>query len=42
MNAHFQDVAGSVSLLFLNLEATNISWMDVCNQSEHKLPRMQS
>jgi len=42
VDAHFQDAAVSMSLLFLPVNAANISSMDVCNQSEHNLPKMQS
>jgi len=31
---HFHDAAGSMSLLFLPLNAANISAMEVCNQLE--------
>jgi len=42
VEAHFHDAAGSVSLLFLPLQVANISSIDVCNQSEHTLPKMPS
>jgi len=41
-DAHFQDAAGSMSLLLLPVLAPNISSMDVRNQSEHNLFKMQS
>jgi len=42
IDALFQHAAGSVSLLILPLKAANISSMDVCNQSELRLPKMAS
>jgi len=42
MDAHFQDGVGSVSLLFLPLMAANVSSMDGCNQSECRLPKIQT
>jgi len=42
IDAHFQDGAGSMSLLFLPLKAANTSSMDVSNQSQLILPKMQS
>jgi len=42
VEAHFQEAAGSLSLWVLPLKAGNISLMDVCNQSELCLHKMQS
>jgi len=42
VDAHFQNLARSMSLLLLPIKAANISLMDVCNQSELTLPKMQS
>ena len=42
VDAHFQGKAGGMSLLLLPVKAANILQMGVCNQSEHKLPKMQS
>jgi len=42
VDAPFQDGAGSISLLFLPLNAANTSFMNVSNQSPHRLPKMQS
>jgi len=42
VDAHFQDGAQSQSLLFWPLKAANTSFMDVCNQSPLRLPKMQS
>jgi len=41
IDAHFQDPAGGMLLLFLCLKATNISSTDVCNESELRLPKMR-
>jgi len=40
-DAHFQDGAGSVSLLYLFVKVANISFKNVCNQSTVRLPIMQ-
>ena len=42
VDAHFQDEAGRLLLSFLAVKAANISKMDFCNQSEHKLTKMRS
>jgi len=42
IDAHFQNPAGSVSLVFLPLKAANIASMDVCNQVELRIPKMQN
>jgi len=41
IDTHFQDGAGTESRLFLPLKAANTSFMDVCNQSPVRLPKMQ-
>jgi hypothetical protein len=38
----FPGAAWSVSLLLLLPKAANITGMDICNQSEEKLPKIQS
>jgi len=38
VDAHFQDGAGNVLLVFLPLKAANTSLMDVCNQLPFRLP----
>ena len=40
-DAHFQDWAGSVSLLLLPIKEANTSVMTICNQCPLWLPRMQ-
>jgi len=42
VDADFWDAAGSGSLFILPLKAASISSLDVCNQSEHRLPKVQS
>jgi len=41
IDAHFQVAAGCLLLMFLLLKPANIKWMDVCNQSENKIPKLQ-
>jgi len=42
MDAHFQDEAGSMSLLFLPLKAANTSFIDIYSQLPLRLPMMQT
>jgi hypothetical protein len=42
VDAHLQDVTGSVSRILLPLKASNISSMDDSNQSEVRLPPMEN
>jgi len=39
IDAHFQDGAGSMSLMFLALYTATTSFLDVCKQSRFRLPR---
>jgi len=40
-DTHFQDGAGSVLLVFLPIKVANITFMDMWNQSQVRLPKMQ-
>ena len=42
VDAHFQDGAGSLILSFLTWKAANTSFMNGCNQSPLRLPKMRS
>jgi len=42
IDAHFQDGAGSMMLLFLTLKAANTWFMNGCNHSPRRIPKMHS
>jgi hypothetical protein len=41
-DAHFHDTGGSVLVWCLTLNAANTSFMNSCNKSPHKLPKMHN